>query len=118
MEQQKRRLKQNHFRAVLKALKTFQEADSVPEKQAPVRAAYRYLHNRPQHLDYKGSISQELPIGSGEIESAHRYIIQIRLKRSGAWWTVEKAEAMLALRVLQANQDWDDYWLNLTSSAA
>jgi Uncharacterised protein family (UPF0236) len=118
MEKQKRRLKQNHFRAVLKALKPFQEADSVPEKQAPVRAAYRYLHNRPHHLDYKGSIAQELPIGSGEIESAHRYIIQIRLKRSGAWWTVEKAEAMLALRVLRANQDWDDYWLNLSSTAA
>jgi hypothetical protein len=118
MEQQKRRLKQNHFGAVLKALKPFQEADSVPEKQAPVRAAYRYLHNRPQHLDYKGSISEELPIGSGEIESAHRYIIQIRLKRSGSWWTVEKAEAMLALRVLRANQDWDDYWLKLASSAA
>jgi hypothetical protein len=118
MEQQKTRLKQNHFRAVLKALKPFQEADSVPDTQAPVRAAYRYLHNRPQQLDYKGSIAQELPIGSGEIESAHRYIIQIRLKRSGAWWTVEKAEAMLALRVLRANQDWDDYWLNLSSSAA
>jgi Uncharacterised protein family (UPF0236) len=118
MEQQKRRLKHNHFRAVLKALKPFQEADSVPEKQAPVRAAYQYLHNRPQHLDYKGSIAEELPIGSGEIESAHRYIIQIRLKRSGSWWTVEKAEAMLALRVLRANQDWDDYWLNLPSSNA
>lgn len=118
MEQQKRRLKQNHFRAVLKALLPFQEADSVPEKQAPVRAAYRYLHNRPQHLDYKSAISEELPIGSGEIESAHRYIIQFRLKRSGSWWTVEKAEAMLALRVLRANQDWDDYWLNLTSSDA
>ena len=118
MEQQKSRLKQNHFRAVLKALHPFREPDSIPDPQAPVRAAYRYLHNRPQHLDYKGSISEELPIGSGEIESAHRYIIQIRLKRSGSWWTVEKAEAMLALRVLRANQDWDDYWLNLSSSAA
>jgi hypothetical protein len=74
---QKRRLKQNHFRAVLNALKPFQEADSVSEKQAPVRATYQHLHNRPQHLDYKGSIVQEVPIGSGEIESAHRYIIQI-----------------------------------------
>jgi Uncharacterised protein family (UPF0236) len=118
VEKQKRRLKQNHFRAVLNALKPFREPDSVADPQAPVRAAYRYLHNRPQHLDYKGSIAQELPIGSGEIESAHRYIIQIRLKRSGAWWTVEKAEAMLALRVLRANQDWDDYWLNLSSTAA
>lgn len=118
LQQQKTRLKQNHFRAVLKALKPFREPDSVADPQAPVRAAYRYLHNRPQHLDYKATLADELPIGSGEIESAHRYIIQIRLKRAGSWWTVEKAEAMLALRVLRANQDWDDYWLNLSSRAA
>lgn len=118
MEQQKSRLKKNHFRAVLQALKPFRELDCVPDPQAPVRVAYRYLHNRPQHLDYKGTIAADLPIGSGEIESAHRYIIQIRLKRSGSWWTVEKAEAMLALRVLRANQDWDDYWRNLSSTAA
>jgi Uncharacterised protein family (UPF0236) len=118
MQQQKSRLKQNHFRAVLKALKPFRESDSVADTQAPVRAAYRYLYNRPQHLDYKATIAAELPIGSGEIESAHRYIIQIRLKRSGSWWTVENAEAMLALRVLRANQDWDAYWLSLASSAA
>lgn len=118
MEQQKRRLKQNHFRAVLQTLRPFQENDTVPDKQAPVRAAYRYLYNRPQHLDYKGAIASELPIGSGEIESAHRYVIQSRLKCSGSWWTVGKAESMLALRVLRANQDWDAYWLNTTSRAA
>lgn len=118
MEIQKKRLKHNHYKAVMKALKPYREANSVPDKQAPVRAAYRYLFNRPNQLDYKGTIASELPIGSGEIESAHRYIIQNRLKRSGSWWTVEQAEAMLALRVLRANQDWDDYWLNPSSNAA
>jgi Uncharacterised protein family (UPF0236) len=118
MEQQKRRLKRNYFGAVLKTLKPYREPDGVPDPQAPVRAAYRYLLNRPNHLDYQGAITSELPIGSGEIESAHRYIIQIRLKRSGSWWTVENAEAMLALRVLRANQDWDAYWLNLSCSDA
>ena len=74
LEQQKKRLKLNHFVAVLKALKPFLEADSVSEAQAPVRAAYRYLDNRPHHLDCKATIAAELPIGSGEIESAHRLI--------------------------------------------
>jgi Uncharacterised protein family (UPF0236) len=118
IEPQKAQLKRNHFKAVLKALNPYQEPDSVPDKQAPVRAAYRYLHNRPNQLDYKGTIAAELPIGSGEIESAHRYIVQDRLKRAGSWWTVEKAEAMLALRVLRFNQDWDGYWLNLPTSKA
>lgn len=118
LEQQKNRLKRNHLNAVLKALEPYREADTIADKQAPVRAAYRYLHNRPLHLDYKGALAAELPIGSGEIESAHRYIIQSRLKRSGSWWTVENAEAMLKLRVLRANQDWDAYWLSLSSMAA
>ena len=68
LEQQKQRLKLNHVAAVLKALRLSLEADSVPDKTAPVRAAYRYLHNRLAQLDYKGAIADELPIGSGEIE--------------------------------------------------
>ena len=49
----------------------------------PVRACLRYLSNRPHQLDYKGALEKGLPIGSGEIESAHRYVIQQRLKLPG-----------------------------------
>ena len=118
MEQQKRRLKRNHVAAVLKALYPYREPNSVPDKTAPVRSAYRYIHNRWHQLDYKGAIAAGLPIGSGEIESAHRYVIQQRLKRSGSWWSVENAWAMLALRVMRANQDWQSYWVCLAQSAA
>ena len=118
MEQQKRRLKRNHVAAVLKALRPYLEADTVPDKTPPVRSAYRYIHNRRHQLDYKGAIAAGLPIGSGEIESAHRYVIQQRLKRAGTWWSVENAWAMLALRVMRANQDWQSYWLNLSQRAA
>lgn len=116
--QQKKRLKRNHHQAVLKALKPFLEDDNVLDKDAPVRAAYRYLDNRPHQLDYKGAMDKDLPIGSGEIESAHRYVIQQRLKRSGSWWTVQKAWDMLALRVLRENQDWQAYWDNLSLMVA
>jgi hypothetical protein len=34
------------------------------------------------------------------------------------WWTLDNAEAMLALRVLRANQDWDKYWKIISSEAA
>ncbi|NJP08824.1 MAG: hypothetical protein HC866_04530 [Leptolyngbyaceae cyanobacterium RU_5_1] len=44
-------------------------------------------------------------------------MIQQRLKRSGSWWNVAKAEAMLALRVLRVNQDWQTYWLDLAQNA-
>lgn len=103
---------------MFKALRPYLEAGTVPDKAAPVRSAYRYIHNRLEQLDYKGAIAADLPIGSGEIESAHRYVIQQRLKRSGSWWSVENAWAMLALQVLRANQDWQSYWLDLAQNAA
>lgn len=51
-----------------------------------------------------------LPIGSGEIESAHRYIPQKRLKIPGATWHPNTINPMLALRVIRANNWWEDFW--------
>ena len=85
---------------------------------APVRACVRYLSNRTGSLDYQGALAGELPIGSGEIESAHRYIIQSRLKRAGTWWTADNLANMLVLRVLRANREWDAYWTHVNQEAA
>lgn len=68
------------------------------------------MQNRLHQLDYKQAIDNNLPIGSGEVESAHRYIIQERLKLAGAWWLEDNAEYMLALRINRANNNWDQYW--------
>jgi hypothetical protein len=110
LEQQQDRLKENQSDAVLAAMQPWIEPDSWPDASAPVRSAYRYLRNRPEQLDYQGALAADLPIGSGEIESAHRYVIQQRLELAGCWWTVEKAWAMIALRIARLNQDWQPYW--------
>jgi len=75
-----------------------------------VRKCWRYLTNRISHLDYRGALEKDLPIGSGEVESAHRHVIQKRLKFPGAWWTPENASAMAQLRVTRANGGWSDFW--------
>ena len=56
---------------------------------APVRACFRYISNHSNFLDYKGALAAGLPIGSGEIESGHRYVFQSRLKIAGGWWKME-----------------------------
>lgn len=86
------------------------EKEKEGEEETTVEKCYRYLDNRKEYLDYKNAIEKDLPIGSGEIESSHRYIIQKRLKIAGAWWKHETADWMLNLRVLRANDDWEDYW--------
>jgi hypothetical protein len=59
---------------------------------------------------YDAVRAQGLPIASGEVESAHRVIPQKRLKLPGAWWHPDIVNPMLALRVLRANDWWDDFW--------
>jgi hypothetical protein len=118
LEDQKKRLKINQSPLVLAALSAALEPATVPDADAPVRACHRYLSNRPDHLDYQGALANGLPIGSGEIESAHRYVVQQRLKRPGAWWTPDNAEAMLALRITRANGQWSAYWQDDVKQAA
>lgn len=116
LDTQKRLLKNNDVAEVLNQLRPHIEAEEVDNDHAPVRACVRYLSNRLQHFDYKGAIEKDLPIGSGEIESAHRYIIQHRLKLPGAWWKADNVQPMLSLRVVRANGDWDKYWEQLAAA--
>jgi hypothetical protein len=117
-ERQKELMKTNRSSEVLEGLKVHLESETAPDEKAPVRACHRYISNREGQFDYKSALEAELPVGSGEIESAHRYVIQDRLKRPGAWWKPENAETMLALRVLRANNDWNVYWEGLEQQAA
>lgn len=110
LKKQKEKMKQSQYEEVLMALKPHLESAHVEDAQAPVRACYRYINNRPKQLDYKAAQEQGLPIGSGEIESAHRYVLQERLKIAGAWWEIHNAKHMIALRVCRANGLWNDYW--------
>ena len=110
METQKDALKSGRLDAVLRALAGHCEPPEVDDERAPVRTCHRYLGARADQLNYRQALAEGLPIGSGEIESAHRYVAQQRLKRPGAWWCVEHAEHMLALRMNRINGDWDAYW--------
>jgi len=110
MELQKDRLKTGQLSAVMEALRPYQEQDSTAAQDAPVRQCFRYLQNRSGQFKYQESLAANLPIGSGEVESAHRYVIQERLKLPGAWWKKSNAQAMLNLRVARANYCWDEYW--------
>ena len=115
MEAQKDALKTGRAGAVLNALLPHCENLDVKDEQAPVRVCHRYHSARRDQLKYREALAEGLPIGSGEIESAHRYVAQKRLKLPGAWWLVEHAEHMLALRINRLNGDWEAYWAALAS---
>lgn len=71
----------------------------------------KYLERFRNSIHYDKYHSLGLPIGSGEIESAHRYIPQKRLKIPGATWHPDNVNPMLALRIIRANNWWHDFWM-------
>jgi len=109
LQTQKRRLLRGQAQQVVAELaQAIEPLSQGPE--APIRAAWRYLSNHLDKLDYPAARALDLPIGSGMIEGGHRHVLQKRLKLSGSWWSPSNLEAMAQLRICRANQDWDSYW--------
>ena len=55
------------------------------------------------------------PIGSGEIESAHKSVPQHRLKLPGACWHPRSLNPMMGVRLVRANHWWDEFWEDRTT---
>lgn len=108
LRRQQGRLLNNQWAKVLRSMQKHQELPGTEE--APVRCAYRYLEQRRANLDFEGARQKQLPIGSGEIESGHRHVVQQRLKLSGSWWKQTNAQTMLNLRTARENHYWNAYW--------
>ena len=109
-ETQKESLRQGKSAALIAFLEKHTESEETGDEHAPIRTAHRYFSNRAEQLDYASALKKGLPIGSGLIEGAHRHVLQKRLKLSGAWWAKDNLKHMVALRIIRANKQWDDYW--------
>jgi Uncharacterised protein family (UPF0236) len=68
-----------------------------------IRKLLGYLKENQGRVKYGSLRRKGYPMGSGGIESANKFISHVRLKRSGAWWYVERANVMLALRCAKYN---------------
>lgn len=110
LKTQQNRLKRGAADLVIKALEPNLEPEAVAEDLSPVRCCHRYLRNRLDCVDYPRAIKAELPIGSGLIESGHRHVLQSRLKRPGTAWLKENADDLAQLRIIRANNLWNDFW--------
>lgn len=81
-----------------------------PAKRKKADEAARYLVNKAEHLDYPTALSCGWPIATGVIEGACRHLVKDRMDITGARWSAEGAEAVLQLRAVRANGDFDAYW--------
>ena len=75
--------------------------------------ALRSLGERRTTIAYPAFVAAGWPIGSGSVESAHKHVLQARMKGPGMRWELVTAQAMIALRVVLANGRWDELWPQL-----
>lgn len=78
-----------------------------PAAAAEIDNLIGYLQHNRDRINYRSQRQAGYPLGSGGIESAHKFICHARLKRSGAWWYVANSNHMLALRCAKYNGTFD-----------
>jgi hypothetical protein len=83
----------------------------VPAAQRqPVDTCADYLLKYKRFLRYDQYLAKGYPIATGVVEGACRHLVNLRMNRSGARWSLNGAEAVLRLRALVKSGDFDDYW--------
>ena len=85
-------------------------AGATPAQQEILRVETAYFDKNKDRMRYPEFRAQGLFIGSGVIEAGCKTLIGARLKQSGMFWSVEGANAIIALRCCQMNNRFQDYW--------
>lgn len=84
-------------------------ADTTALSQEILKEA-EYFATNAERMRYPDFRAQGLFVGSGVIEAGCKSVIGSRLKRSGMFWTVRGANAIIALRCCRINGRFEDYW--------
>jgi len=102
------RLDQGQIEALVKILRQLHPANAELAKTVNIEADY--FERNAERLRYPTFRAQGLFVGSGVVEAGCKTVIASRLKRSGMFWTVRGANAILALRCCHCNGRFEDYW--------
>ncbi len=81
-----------------------------PETKKEARTQMNYFDKNKDHMRYNKYREQRLFIGSGVVEAACKHLVGSRFKQSGMEWTVNGANAMLALRCVVLSNRMEEYW--------
>jgi hypothetical protein len=85
-------------------------ATSHPEWAETIRTEADYFYKNAARMRYPAFRRQKLFVGTGVIEAGCKTLIGTRLKRSGMFWTVRGANAIIALRCCRLSGRFEDYW--------
>jgi hypothetical protein len=105
---QKRLLDKGKIEKLVAAIRSIHSTN--PEVADKIRIEADYFDRNKDRMRYPKFRKQHLFVGSGVIEAGCKTVIGSRLKKSGMFWTVRGANAIIALRCCHLNGRFEDYW--------
>jgi len=99
------RLFSNNIEQIIAGIKRMKPSSDSAKEQ--IDKTIGYLSERTDKLNYGALKRGGYHIGSGGIESSNKFISNVRLKRSGAWWYPTNANNILKLRCAKYNGTFD-----------
>jgi hypothetical protein len=88
---------------------TANRGPGTKSRRDALQSVIGYLRPRLSMLRYGVWIAQDLVIATGQVEGAVRYLVGERFDCAGMRWTRAKAEALLHLRCIELNGDWQKF---------
>jgi len=101
-------LLENHLDDLLDDL-TSQVSGQTASQQETLAHVAAYLRRNRPFMDYQRYLALGWPIGTGVIEGACRHLVKDRFEQAGMRWSIAGAQALLELRSVAFNADWDDF---------
>ena len=99
--------------------KIIQEAQSrLPRDTKAAKDARKeiaYLEKNKERMRYGQFKAEGFFLGSGVVEAGCKSVIRQRMKQSGMEWSVRGANAIIALRCMEASGRTEDYWEQRTA---
>jgi len=84
-------------------------AETTTTQRTVLTQVANYCERNPAYMHYDQYLAAGWPIASGVIEGACRHLVKDRCELSGMRWTKTGVEALLGLRAVAENDDWEAY---------
>ena len=103
------KLDSGQIESLVRSLRRLHASD---ELAGLVAAETDYFSHNADRMRYSEFRNANLFIGSGVVEAGCKTVIASRMKRSGMFWSVRGANAIIALRCNRLSNKFEDYWVS------
>ncbi len=108
-----RKLLEGKLNRVIGGIRQMATKRNLPKpKWQKVENCLTYFAARSDYMKYDEYLAAGYPIGSGVVEGACRHLVKDRMEQAGMRWRIAGAQAILSLRAIYVNGDWETFHID------